>query len=304
MDLFVIVATKGRPDAAAVLMHQLFQQTQLPEHVVVVGSEAADVKGLADLPYVGAGLLTVITAAVGASVQRNAGLDWLAGHTKDKPGSDWGVVFFDDDFRPRADWLENCARAFQADPHLMGASGQVLADGVTSQVISEADAQRFLGAELAALPHAWSGATARQVPDLYGCNMAYRGSFASRERLDANLPFYSWLEDVDYSCRAARHGSLRYLPDCQGVHLGSPSGRTSGVRFGYSQVANPFYLYRKGSVPLAKCRRVLLRNVASNVTKTVLFNRTRDYPGRLFGNLLAAFDILRMKSHPKRILDL
>ena len=304
MDLFIVVATKGRPDAVAILMRQLFQQTQPPAHVVVVGSEAADVRGLDELPYVQAGLLTVCTAAVGASVQRNAGLDWLAAHTEGRPAEDWAVVFFDDDFRPRADWLERCAQAFKDDPRLIGASGQVLADGVTSQVISEADALRYLSAELPALTHAWSGQAARQVPDLYGCNMAYRGSFARSERLDANLPFYSWLEDVDYSCRAARHGSLRYLPDCKGVHLGSPSGRTSGVRFGYSQVANPFYLYRKGSVPLAKCRRVLLRNVASNVTKTVLFNRTRDYPGRLFGNLLAAFDILRMKSHPKRILDL
>jgi GT2 family glycosyltransferase len=66
---------------------------------------------------------------------------------------------------------------------------------------------------------------------------------------DENLPLYGWLEDVDFCRRLAPYGRIVRNARTAGVHLGSNSGRTSGVCYGYSQIANPLYLWRKALCP-------------------------------------------------------
>ena len=68
-------------------------------------------------------------------------------------------------------------------------------------------------------------------------------------RFDENLPLYGWAEDVDFCRQLATYGRIVENARTTGVHLGSNSGRTSGVCFGYSQIANPLYLWRKGTLP-------------------------------------------------------
>ena len=86
--------------------------------------------------------------------------------------------------------------------------------------------------------------TAEHIP---GCNMAFRlpTARAAGVEFDEALPLYGWLEDVDFSRRMAPYGKIISWPNCRGVHMAVKRGRTSGVKLGYSQVMNPFYLWRK-----------------------------------------------------------
>mgnify|MGYP001826870013 FL=1 len=121
---------------------------------------------------------------------------------------------------------------------------------------------------------------------------------------DEDLPLYSWLEDVDFSRRMARYGTLVKSGAMRGVHLGTKTGRTPGVRLGYSQIANPVYLLRKGSMTARHVLEMTSRNMLSNLVHSVRPPRYADFRGRLKGNLIALADLVRGRVSPDRILDL
>ena len=77
----------------------------------------------------------------------------------------------------------------------------------------------------------------------YGCNMTIRLAPLRRHkfRFDERLPLYSWQEDVDLFRPMATCGDIVQLGKARGVHLGTKRGRGSGLKLGYSQVANPLY---------------------------------------------------------------
>lgn len=305
MKAFIVIATKGRAKETYALISSIAKQSYSIAHIVVVGSEAADVHGLADHPLSTANQMTLTTCEAGLTIQRNVGLDVLKNHhTADIAPNDWFVIMLDDDFRMDRDWAANCATAFKTNPSMIGAGGRVLADGIHGIGISEAMATQYLTHQLPPENHSWSGDEKHEVPDLYGCNMAYRGTFAIEERFDENLPFYGWLEDVDYSVRAAKRDKLMYLPNARGVHLGVTGGRTSGVRFGYSQIANPIYLIKKNTMPRRKALTLMGRNIISNIARTLMCNTKKDYRGRLYGNCLAFIDTVKNKCHPLNIKSL
>jgi hypothetical protein len=55
----------------------------------------------------------------------------------------------------------------------------------------------------------------------------------------------SWLEDLDFASRVGQVARLISTDLIWGVHLGAKGGRTSGLRFGYSQVVNPMVFDEK-----------------------------------------------------------
>lgn len=304
MKAFIVIATKGRPKETCELVNTLQNQSYGIAHIVVVGSEETDIEGVSAVA-VKPDQLTVTTSAAGLTIQRNAGLDEIRdNHAAGLDPNDWFVIFIDDDFRMHPDWIASCASAFKNKPNMIGAGGRVLADGITGVGISESEAAQYLNKLLPPEKHHWSGDQVREVEDLYGCNMAYRGTFALNERFDENLPFYGWLEDVDYSVRAAKQGGLYYLPNAIGVHLGVTGGRTSGVRFGYSQIANPTYMRQKNTIAKQKAILLMSRNIISNIVRTLIFDHKKDYRGRLYGNLLAFIDTIKKRCHPLNIKTL
>ncbi len=302
MKAFVIIATKGRPGVSYECLNTLKRQTHPIEHIYVVGSELNDTNGLENHALLTAGKVSIKYARGGLTTQRNAGLDALRFEfTATMDPEDWFVVFLDDDFRIAPDWLEHCANGFQTHPNVVGAGGCVLADGITKNGISESEAHAYLNGYLPAKDNYWAGVHSRSVPDLYGCNMAYRGTFALNQRFDEKLPAYGWQEDVDYSVRAAGFGELRYLPKAKGVHLGVTGGRVSGLSFGYSQIANPVYLIKKATIRKRKALLLMSRNIISNCIKTLTLNTQKDYRGRLYGNYLAFCDTFKQSCDPENI---
>ena len=156
-----------------------------------------------------------------------------------------------------------------------------------------------------------SFAPAKDLPlidiyNVYGCNMALRLSavYANGVNFDENLPLYGWLEDVDFSRQLAPFGRIIRNEGMIGVHLGSKGGRGSGVRTGYSQIANPLYLWRKGTLRLDRALMQMCRNILANYAKLMRPEPWVDRRGRALGNALGFRDLVRGRLHPKGMLDL
>ena len=297
----VVVATRGRPHEVKRLVAMLADQDTPPFHTVVIGVVSADLPAFSDEPSGSISLL--LSKKAGSAVQRNVGLQELQrlGHLNSPRNC---VVFFDDDFRPADSWLRLACETFRDNPRLVGLTGQVLADGINGDAIEETLADAILSGKAPQRPHWSSGASSRPVESLYGCNMAVTSTIAAECRFDEDLPLYSWQEDCDYTGQARRFGETRLIPACRGVHLGVKSARSSGLRLGYSQIANPIRICRRKNMTRLRLVRFLTRALAANALRTLSRRKTVDYRGRLNGNMLALVDLLRGRCSPGRILDL
>jgi GT2 family glycosyltransferase len=294
----VIIASTGRPECIANVLGDLRRQTLAPTRIIL------SVTGERDLPPAHTRRdADVVLARRGLPAQRNAGLDHLA-RAADS-GADAGadvVVFFDDDFVPSRHALAGIGRLFADHRAIVGATGVVLADGIKSPGIAYARAETIVAAHDRKGAH--PPALIADAPDLYGCNMAYRLAALDGLRFDERLKLYGWQEDVDFAVQVGRRGRIVRTDAFVGVHLGTKAGRTSGVRLGYSQVHNPLYLWRKGTMPRAKALRLMLRNLASNHARSLWPEPWVDRIGRVRGNWLGLADVLRGRLTPERIEDL
>ena len=285
--LALIVASRGRPDCLARVAERLPLQTRAPDRVIFSVAEPADLP--AALPV---GIETV-TGAPGLAAQRNRGLERVLG------AADL-VAFFDDDFVPSCHALEGIQRLFLACPDVVGATGHVLADGVTSAGIPLAEAERLVDA----IDGPGDLRPRRDLDGLYGCNMAFRGAAIGALRFDERLPLYGWQEDVDFSARLLPRGRLVLTRAFGGVHCGVKSGRTPGLRLGYSQVANPVYLARKGSMRPLRSARLIAGNLIANHLRAFAPEPWVDRRGRLRGNWIAFGHALSGRLDPEHVLRL
>jgi GT2 family glycosyltransferase len=288
-SIVVGIPTVGRSAVLCETLRELARQTRPPDRIVVCGASDQDVAGVAAIAPQAVTLLT----EAGLPRQRNAILD--AAGTADI------VVFFDDDFLPRPDYLEAIASHMAANPNTVVATGAVLADGIKGPGLSPAEGRAILArrsARDAGVAPVFSG---------YGCNMAVRLApmRAHDLRFDERLSLYGWQEDVDLSRRLAAFGDVVRIGAAQGVHLGVKSGRGSGVKLGYSQIANPIYLSRKRrGYKLKRAMTHIACNMAMNILRSFSPEPYIDRRGRLSGNIVAMRDLLSGRLTPERILDL
>jgi hypothetical protein len=306
MEAHVVIATKGRPEALPQLLESLGRQTKLPSSITFVGSCAQDVESVERHALAARCPIELLIApSAGLCIQRNCAVDHLVkAQTVRSVTRQFFVVFFDDDYRPAHDWLEQAAQLFESQSEVVGLTGRVLADGVHGYPLDEQAAEDYLSGRRLPERHWATGSQSRTLTSLYGCNMAFRDTVILRCRFDENLPLYGWQEDRDYTAQAKQFGNTLYTPTCQGVHLGSKSGRVSGLRFGYSQVANPLYMWEKGTMSARNGLRFVARHLLSNSVRTLQANQQNDYPGRLRGNALALLDLARGTCHPTRVLQI
>ncbi|NEU14266.1 glycosyltransferase family 2 protein [Methylobacterium sp. BTF04] len=291
LRIAVGLATAGRPAIVGETLMRIARQTRPPDVVLVCAPTEADVSrdvlasGRPDFPAT-----EILFGARGLTRQRNAILDRL-------PDADI-ICFFDDDFVPDRDYLAALERAFLQDQTLVGATGAVIADGITGPGYSFAEADALL-----AQRSRTDTAAATPVYNAYGCNMAFRlrQIRAANLRFDERLPRYGWLEDVDFSRRAARFGTLARIEGAVGVHLGTKGGRQSGLCFGYSQIANPVHLVRKGSYAWPRAAWLMSRNLGMNLVRASRPEPHIDRRGRVAGNFAALRDFLRGRLDPERI---
>ena len=289
--LAIIVASTGRSTEVSQWKEHLAGQSVVPDLFCLAVSGPEDLPEMDDWPVE----CDVIFSAKGLTVQRNAALN----HVVDRVDI---VAFFDDDYVPCRTAAEDIVRLFEANAHLIAVSGHLLADGISGPGLSYEAALATVRAYDRSEPQAvWL----RPHPGgLYGCNMAYRSSAIRDVRFDEQLPLYGWLEDVDFGCRLAGRGLIAYTNAFAGVHQGIKRGRTSGVKLGYSQVANPVYLWRKGIFRWTVMIQFIARNTAKNLARAWFPEPWIDRAGRLKGNLRAFRDLIRGRLHPSNILSL
>ncbi len=289
MRLAIGIATRGRPAMLGEVLADLARQTRQPEEILVCHVGPEDVADLpARFPAV-----RFLTAPAGLPRQRNAILDATSADI---------LLFLDDDFFCAPDYLRITEAVFATHPDCVVTTGTVLADGAKGPGIAAEEARGIIAGDpgapdpMAVTPH-FNG---------YGCNMAFRMAplRAHGIRVDEALPLYAWYEDIDVTRRLMPHGTILRLAGARGVHCGVKSGRVKGTRLGYSQVANPIYLARKGSFPWSHALPSAARHLAMNAARALWPEPEVDRAGRLRGNLIAIADLLRGRAHPGRILEL
>lgn len=291
MKIAVGIATTGRPAILTKIVASLGNQTRLADRIVICPAKQGD----ADVPALQSlGLpIDILSGPPGASHQRNTIIEHLRDFDL--------VLFLDDDFLLHPTYIA-CTEAIMSNhPDIVLMTGNVLADGARSMGIPLEVAQAILDG--AAVP-AVDGIT--ETFSGYGCNMTarLRTLFESGLRFDEDFPLYAWLEDMELSRSLARVGRVVRAERPLGVHLAIKSGRTSGVRFGYSQIANPVHIFRKGLIPLSVVVSHAGKNLVSNAVRSLYPEPHIDRVGRLKGNLKALFHLASGRLDPRAILDL
>ena len=286
----VAIATAGRRDFVTGVIARIAGQSRSPDFIAVCPARPDDVDRAA-LSGMG---VTVTEGPMGLCAQRNA----LFRHLEQADI----ILFLDDDFVMAADYVERCVALFEQHPDIVMTTGAVIADGILGPGLTFEEADRLIAAD--------HGPTAparlAEVYNGYGCNMAIRMApvRAAGLAFDENLPFYGWLEDVDFSRRLAAHGRIVRSEACRGVHMGVKRGRSPGTRLGYSQIANPVYMWRKGTLSGSRACAQMGRNIAANLSKSLNPEPWVDRGGRTRGNLLALTDLLRGRIAPQRAAEL
>jgi glycosyl transferase family 2 len=289
----VIIATKGRPEELSNLLELLALQTSRPDAIIISATDDTDV----DQSRVSWPGVLVVYGPSGLTAQRNRALSIVRGKYDI-------VIFFDDDFVPSRFWIEHVKAFLSAHPDAVGVTGKILRDGVKlSEGLKLAESRSLVDKADASWTGDFGSCTVkRQLP--YGCNMAFRARSIEHLAFDERLVLYGWLEDRDFGLRVGSRARL-IMTDCLwGVHLGTKRARVSGVRYGYSQTVNPWYLMRKGTMgPLDACRyiaRGFLRNGLGSVFQTSSIDRR----GRFWGNLVGIKDIIFGHWAPERVIEL
>lgn len=285
----IVIASKGRPHTLSQWRELLEDQTIKPSSVVYSVSHDRD---LPEENWLFPSHV-IVKGAAGASRQRNRGIEAVL-HDCDL------LAFFDDDYIPATNCIENIAEFMHRNPDVAGANGLLLRDGINSEAVDFEDAKAILKDYIDGQPDDFS--IKKDLVGLYGCNMVFRASAIGNIRFDEKLPLYSWQEDIDFAVQVGRNGRTVATNSFAGIHQGIKSSRTSGKQLGYSQIANPIYLIRKGTMPATFGVRLMIKNVISNHVKLFKPERWVDRRGRTVGNWLAIRDLLTNRLDPEKIL--
>jgi GT2 family glycosyltransferase len=293
LSVSVGIATTGRARILGQTIEYLANLEDHPDRVVISVAAAHDIdaNALPPLPF----SLEIIDGPKGACHQRNAVL---------ANASDTDLILFlDDDFLIADGYLTAMKQLFARNGDVVMATGKVLADGIHGPGLSHSEGLAILRMKTG---KPLSEAAPRDVYSVYGCNMAIRcATLADHpEKFDERLKLYAWLEDMDLSRRMAGFGRVVCDENLRGIHLGTKTGRSEGLLLGYSQIANPVYLVRKGTVARSIAVKQITRNILANLGKSIRPEPWIDRRGRARGNLLALFDLLRRRCAPERILEL
>jgi hypothetical protein len=278
------------------LLDCLSRQTVRAKAVCIVGSRPDDIGNVTEAEFRDLKLSILYAERAGLCLQRNRGIQFIRNEVAAcEPNGRFAILFFDDDFRPERRWIDLAIERLKYND-IVGLTGEVINDdGIVESQVVELLATYRRGAvkEFA-------------IRSCFGCNMIFMDYCFRNLSFDAALPEYGWLEDLHFSRQCIRtFGSLIHFSSCYGVHLGNMnSGRNRGIKMGYSQIANPIYMYTRGTLSVSEMLYFVGRALGSNVLRSLRVNTPYDYRGRCRGNVIAFWDMLRGRMSPMRIRDL
>jgi glycosyltransferase involved in cell wall biosynthesis len=286
----VAVASLGRPDELGVLLRYMAAQTIAPAMIILSVTKESDI------PPEALEQARVIYGPPGLPAQRNRAIEACMGQCD-------VIAFFDDDYVPAKGVIEGLARIFSDHPDVVGATGTLLADGVGTGGMDPVEACRIID-QFDASGETLPIEITLRSHGLYGCNMAFRMSSIGDTRFDEALPLYGWQEDMDFSALIMQRGRIIKTNAFIGVHCGVTRSRSPGLRLGYSQIANPTYLVRKGTMQPVYALNLMIRNMIANHVRLFRPEPWIDRAGRMKGNWLALRDLVAGKLKPNRILEI
>jgi GT2 family glycosyltransferase len=279
----VVIASTGRPAVLAETLKSLDAQTRPADIVVLSIVNPQDVPP--DLRE--SDRLRVIRSEIGSTTQRNTAVASLATVPR-------YITFIDDDLELAPDFLENARRFMDRSPDVALMGGLLVADGIHAGEIDRVSARKLL-------QDARGSEVARDSPNGYGCNMTVRGAVAVAEPFDERMRLYALHEDVDFSVRCRRHGRVVHYHNCLAVHLAVGSGRIGGRQYGFAQIVNPFYLWRKGTMASTELLRLWAHAIGANTVKATARIDRPDRRGRLAGNALGFKEVIWHGGRPEAI---
>jgi len=275
----VVIVSSGRAQILRDTVEDVLAQTVAPREIILstikqddwVGQNGDDTR------------IRHIYGRRGIPMQLNAALDTLSADVE-------YFIVFDDDVALPTDYCERALCWLIENADMIALDGTFIRDGG----INRLEADTLLHQDRISRPHSF-----KERNGLYGCNMCARKIAFERERFDEKLEGYAWLFDLDWALRLTRHGRVGRASDCRMVHLMAESGRAPGYKLGYMQVMNPYYLYRKGVLPVRELSfRFIWKHLAINLFKTLSGDKKIDRWGRLRGNLFGLRDVFFR--NPKR----
>jgi GT2 family glycosyltransferase len=290
LNTTVVVCSAYRPDVLTETIESLRRQSLQPREIIVSVFNRAHVPGKVRAD---SAVRVVVSGTQALSAQRNAAVKVVRTPY---------TLFLDDDVEIGPNFIESMESLLDKSEDVVVATGFVVVDGVRGDTGVDRKSARA-----AVLNYV------REHEDCdreegYGCNLFVRTKVFDQVLFDENLPLYGWLEDLDFSTNCLRYGRIvRNAGTCV-AHLGTPVGRISGLKFGYSQIVNPFYLWSKNGTPrltnIAFAHWLL--PVARNLFRTLIRvpgNRS-DRTGRFKGNMIGFCHLLAGKVDPSYILQL
>jgi glycosyltransferase involved in cell wall biosynthesis len=294
MNIAVIISTLNRPAVLHDTVLSIQRQCTRPRQILVsspsLGHVLRQTLSLSQVQFV--------QSPIGSCAQRNAALGAVS------PDTDL-IAFLDDDIELCNSYFEEMVRLFKSRPEIIVSSGFMLHDGGRGSRITRERARELCDKQDGA---ATTGDLGVEPLDYgYGCNFVCRYSRARNFRFDERLPLYGWLEDSDFShrCTQGLHGPVTNLR-AQAIHLGWRSGRTSGLRLGFSTIVNPMYLRQKAKI--FSLRHVIVnlwgRCLIGNIIGLLTNDREYDRAGLLKGNLAGFRHLLSGRCEPEEVLRL
>lgn len=272
-----IIASTKRAEILDETIRSLQRQSFLPKKIIISVIREEDVlASTRQRPDV-----IVIQGEAGLPRQLNRALKEL---TEDCEG----VAIFDDDVELAEDYLEEADHFFHVHRDIPAFDGKVLKDG---------DVTRKAAGEI--LQSAERSRDAHIHRALYGCNMMIRRRVFEKIKFDENLPLYGLYFDLAFSRECQKLGPLYHVAPCRIVHLKVATGRMNDCLFGYFQMVNPVYLWKKGLIHNREMVWVfLIRGFVSNIFK-VLRGESAGLK-RLKGNLIGMGDMVKGHIDPTR----
>ena len=289
MNTTVVICSANRPQILAETIDSVICGQSLPPREVIVS--VFDQRHVAPKTRAHPAVRVVLSSIRGTCVQRN-----VAAKLVRTPYT----LFLDDDVELAPSFIESMEGLLGEAEDAIAATGFLVVDG--------ARGDRGLDRDLAKACALNYVRKENNYDHEEGQNLFVRTAIFDKVLFDENLPLYGLLEDLDFATNCLRYGRIIMNTETCFAHMATPSGRTSGLRFGYSQIVNPFYLWRKNGKP--GLPRVIfhhwLPHMAYNCRRALIKipSDRNDRIGRFTGNLLGFCHLLAGRIDPSYILQL
>lgn len=249
----VIIATRDRPKDLQMCIESIFQQSLLPEELIVVDSSMPKNRNqnreyLKLFNNKSVSLLLLETDRHSLPYQRNLGIERATGEF---------VFFFDDDVVLLEGFFEEMIGVFvQYERTVMGLGGVAVNDMPTSflnqiaRIIflpGSAYSKYAQGVQRSGFGYRKSAGCERlqSVQALTGYCMGYRIEVLRHFQFDENLKGYALCEDLEFSYRVSEKYPLYRLVNAKIIHQKSPVNRLDNENLKKMFIQNSHYIFKK-----------------------------------------------------------